>query len=220
MPLSKMQENAVESFAKWAMRSDNAERVMEPTEKYATAFADNHGLTLPDLFQKLEAAGLLLPVTHFALSQLAAEKSTEAVENLTDEYLRRRGWREAPLGRQTLQAIRDAKLSVYEVIDGKDGESLSVRDLMADDAPITVVTPHVRVDELRDQGLAGRLAQLSGELTFILTPLTMPIAHIRTVAEAWKATPADEQTEDRVGTLIVNQFLESLWAQADTATNG
>lgn len=217
MPLSKMQENAVESFAKWAMRSENAGRVMAPTEAYTTAFASNHDLSLPELIQNLEKAGLLLPVTHFALSQLSAEKTVEGVENLIDEYLRRRGWRETPLGRQTLQAIRDARLSIFEVLDGKDGESLTVRDLMADETPLMIDTPHVRWEELREQGLAGRLATLNGELTFILTPLTMPIAYMRKAAATWQAIPSEERSDKRIGALIVIEFLESLWAQAEDA---
>ena len=54
MSLTKIQENTIESYAKWAMRSDNTARVMAPTEKYALRFAEKHDLSLPDLYQKLE----------------------------------------------------------------------------------------------------------------------------------------------------------------------
>lgn len=215
MSLTKIQENTIESYAKWAMRSDNTARVMAPTEKYALRFAEKHGLSLPDLFQKLESAGLLLPVTHFALSQLSAEKTHGDNENLVDEYLRRRGWRETLAGRQALQAMRDARLSVFEVLGGKDSISLTVRDLMGDATPITVSTPHVRYIELLHQGLAGRLANLNGVITFILTPLTIPVEYLSVMTDAWQKLSEDERTDDQLGTIIVSEFLESLWAQAD-----
>jgi hypothetical protein len=59
-------------------------------------------------------------------------------EKIVDLYLKRRGWKETALNRAYIAGLRDAAVSLYEVSEIKRGESMVLRNLLADVAPITV----------------------------------------------------------------------------------
>ncbi len=62
----------------------------------------------------------------------------EESENVIDDYLARRGWRESVPGKRYLESLRDSVMSLYEVVDLEPGRSLTVRDLIRGGEPITV----------------------------------------------------------------------------------
>jgi hypothetical protein len=59
-------------------------------------------------------------------------------ENIVDLYLKRRGWKETALNRAYIAGLRDAAVSLYEVSEIKRGESMVLRNLLTDEAPVTV----------------------------------------------------------------------------------
>jgi hypothetical protein len=59
-------------------------------------------------------------------------------ENIADLYLKRRGWKETALNRAYIAGLRDAAVSLYEVSEIKRGESMLLRNLLADEAPVKV----------------------------------------------------------------------------------
>jgi hypothetical protein len=59
-------------------------------------------------------------------------------ENIADLYLKRRGWKETVLNRAYITGLRDAAASLYEVSEIKRGEAMVLRNLLADEAPVTV----------------------------------------------------------------------------------
>ena len=54
----------------------------------------------------------------------------DADENVIDEHLQRRGWRETAAARLYLEGLRDSTVSLYEVAGIEPGRSLTVRDLL------------------------------------------------------------------------------------------
>jgi hypothetical protein len=67
--------------------------------------------------------------------------------NVTDAYMKRHGWKQSGAFRRTLQAIRDSKFRLWEVIAVTPGVGLKLRDLLAPAVTVDVITP----------GLAGVL---------------------------------------------------------------
>ena len=58
--------------------------------------------------------------------------------NLVDEYLKRRGWNEKAPNKAYMRALRDTVMSLYEVSEVVPGQSMTLRDLLRDVAPVTV----------------------------------------------------------------------------------
>jgi hypothetical protein len=71
-------------------------------------------------------------------SFLAAEHGPNRA-NVTDDYLRRRGWQETPRAREYLQAIRTTPPTLYEVWDVAFGEWIEVRDRLREEPPRRLV---------------------------------------------------------------------------------
>jgi hypothetical protein len=59
-------------------------------------------------------------------------------ENIVALYLKRRGWKKTALNRVYIAGLRDAAISLYEVSEIKRGEAMVLRNLLADQAPVTV----------------------------------------------------------------------------------
>lgn len=59
-------------------------------------------------------------------------------ENATDDYLKRRGWKESASVRNYIAALRKSTMSLYEVSDIVPGTSFLARDLLRDAEPVLV----------------------------------------------------------------------------------
>src|SRR5438552_1851594 len=75
----------------------------------------------------------------FALEDLMSMRFGEPGENLVDAYLARRGWRETGQAKLYFRAMRDARPSLYEVIDRDPGVAMTLRDLVGGQPPVTVL---------------------------------------------------------------------------------
>ncbi|MFN3075267.1 MAG: hypothetical protein ABT940_00010 [Alphaproteobacteria bacterium] len=65
-----------------------------------------------------------------ALEDFFSRRFGEENVNIIDDYLKRRGWREAVPGRRYLSALRDSSMSLYEVVEVDRNEHLVLRDLL------------------------------------------------------------------------------------------
>jgi len=59
--------------------------------------------------------------------------------NVIDVYLQRRGWRETPNGRTWLALLREEPLSLYEVQAIAAGTGMTLRDVLREGPPVTVI---------------------------------------------------------------------------------
>ena len=68
--------------------------------------------------------------------------STQELEpdggNLVDDYLKRRGWNEKAPNKAYMHALRDTVMSLYEDQRSRSGQSMTLRDLLRNVAPVTV----------------------------------------------------------------------------------
>jgi len=58
--------------------------------------------------------------------------------NIIDDYLKRRGWRDSVPSRRYMAALRDARMSVFEVSAVLPGKWVEVRDLVRGGGPVCV----------------------------------------------------------------------------------
>jgi len=73
-----------------------------------------------------------------AFEDLLGKRYEVDPDNAVDAYLKRRGWRETPPGRRYLHGLRDATLSVYEVVAVEPGRWIDVQDLFLGGDPVRV----------------------------------------------------------------------------------
>ncbi len=86
--------------------------------------------------------------------------------NVTDDYLKRRGWKESARTRAYMAALRDSVPSLYEVSDIVRGHGFSVRDLIRGGEPVAV-EEHSGSRNIQDwDRIATRLVLVKGEPTF------------------------------------------------------
>ncbi|MCX7543807.1 hypothetical protein [Marinicella gelatinilytica] len=90
-------------------------------------------------------------------------------------FLKNRGWREAPAGRQYLKKLNDAAVKIYEVTDVKPGEYIVVRDIDQPDKKIKVIEKKGSENIVPWTYLAGRVIHMRGQCMF--TGAFLPLSH-------------------------------------------
>jgi hypothetical protein len=84
-------------------------------------------------------------------------------ENIVDEYLKRRSWREKPPAKAYMRALRSSIMSLYEVSDVVPGESMKLRDLLRDREPV-IVSEHSATQNLKQwDRIAARAVEVGGK---------------------------------------------------------
>jgi hypothetical protein len=73
-----------------------------------------------------------------AFEDLLTRKLEPDGANITDDYLKRRGWKETPSSRAYIRALRKSVMSLYEVSEVIPGHSLLARDCLRGGDPILV----------------------------------------------------------------------------------
>jgi len=86
--------------------------------------------------------------------------------NVTDDYLKRRGWKESARTRAYMAALRDSVPSLYEVSDIVRGHGFSVRDLIRGGEPVAVEEHSGSRNIQPWDRIAARLVWVKGEPTF------------------------------------------------------
>lgn len=87
-------------------------------------------------------------------------------ENIIDEYLKRRGWKENDQTKAYMKAMRTSVMSLYEVSEIVPGKSLVARDLLRGGEPI-VVNEGTATKTLRQwDRLAARIVPVKGKNIF------------------------------------------------------
>jgi hypothetical protein len=95
-------------------------------------------------------------------------------DNIIDDYLKRRGWREKIPAKRYLEAIRDSTLSLYEVVDLDPGRSMTVRDLVLGGDTVTVEEKLGSESAARWDRIAGRIVTVNKKVYFTGSLLLFP----------------------------------------------
>lgn len=139
MPRRPDIDAAVERLCRYAGRDEWAVHRREHLAAMLGTVPADFGLDTQGLFEEVQGLGHLSSMVSFIdESFLASEHGPDRV-NVTDDYLRRRGWQETPRAREYLQGIRTTPPTLYEVWDVAFGEWIEVRDRLRDGPPRRIV---------------------------------------------------------------------------------
>ncbi len=166
MASSKPIDKAIANIMKWAESPEwSHERDAVFDEHFAKA-ADRLGLSAQELHDELSDNGYLGMLFGVAFEDFVSRRFAPEDRNLIDDYLERRGWRESPVGRRYLTALRDSRMSLYEVVDVARGRYADLRDLVRG-GDVRRVHERLGTQQLvRWDRLAARVLPMAGKNMF------------------------------------------------------
>ena len=133
-------DTAVEHLGRYAARDEWSARRREHLATMLGRIPEHFGLEVEGVFEEVHRLGHLPSMIAFIdESFMATEHGSADRANVTDDYLRRRGWQETPRAREYLQGIRATPPSLYEVCDVEWGQWIEVRDRLQDGPPVRIV---------------------------------------------------------------------------------
>lgn len=163
---------AIGHLAKWSEKDEWASRQEQVFAQHFDTICDRFEMSEEEIADLLgDAAGM---VFSFVLEAFLTARFDDDGKNVIDDYLRRRGWREKVSARRYLEALRDSKLSIYEVVDLEPGHSLTVRDLVLGGEPITVEEKLGSESAVRWDRIAGRIVTANNKVCFTGALLLLP----------------------------------------------
>jgi hypothetical protein len=109
-----------------------------------------------------------------ALEDFFTARFGDEGDNIIDDYLKRRGWREKIPAKRYLAAMRDSTLSLYEVVDLDPGHNITVRDLVLGGDPITLEEKLGSESAALWDRIAGRIVTVNKKLYFTGSLLLFP----------------------------------------------
>lgn len=102
------------------------------------------------------------PLWGCAFEDLLTQELEPDGGNLVDDYLKRRGWNEKAPNKAYMRAIRDTVMSLYEVSEVVPGQSMTLRDLLRDVAPVTVREHGATQTLVNWDKIAARVVDVNG----------------------------------------------------------
>lgn len=97
-----------------------------------------------------------------AFEDLLAQEWEPDGLNIVDDYLKRRGWNEKAPNKAYMRALRNAVMSLYEVSEVVPGQSMTLRDLLRDEAPVTVREHSATQSLVNWDKIGTRLIEVNG----------------------------------------------------------
>ena len=158
-------DKATENLAKWAAREEWEALQAEIYAAHIDPVADALDMSGDDIAELLGDSAFML---HVFITEdfLTARFGEDDKQNIIDDYLKRRGWREAVSARRYLEALRDSVVSLYEIVDVDPGRSVTVRDLVLGGEAVTVNEKQGSQSLARWDRLAARVVTVNGKEHF------------------------------------------------------
>ena len=145
----------------WSGRDPWRERMALMMEKHLCEACDLNDLPVEDL------AEVIGPLAMTALNCVFEDFCATVWEdgaNVANDYLKRRGWKETAINRAYVEALRDAVMSLYEVIDVVPGESFLARDLVRGGEPVRVIERTATKTLVAWDVIAARIVTVRGKV--------------------------------------------------------
>ena len=156
-------DKATENLIRWSARDEWLEWQLDIYTAHVAPVADILDVSEDEFEEMLGDAADMLGV--FILEDFfTARFGEDGEENVVDDYLKRRGWRETAPGRRYLESLRDSMVSLYEVVDIDPGRSMTVRDLVRGGEPVTVHEKLGSKSAAPWDRLAARIVTVNGKM--------------------------------------------------------
>lgn len=155
--------NSLDGLIKWSQREEWDDLFGEVLDMHFGQVCEDHDIDfgkLPELIGHERFAALWGCAFEDFLTR---PRSEESEETIVDDYLKRRGWKEAATNRRYMEALRDSLTSLYEVSEIVPGQSILLRDLVLGGDPVRVIE-HSATQSLKPWDRIGaRVVQVSGQ---------------------------------------------------------
>lgn len=173
--MSRVQGNAY-GLVDWSRRDPWTERMANMIEKHLRPACEANDLAVEEL---AEAIGPLATTALDCAFEDCCATVWEDGSNLASDYLKRRGWKETPINRAYIEALRSSVMSLYEVSDVRPGESFLARDLLRGGEPVRVIERTATKTLVAWDVIAARIVTVRGK-----TQLTSAVLAVeRSLAE-------------------------------------
>lgn len=163
--LPKSALKAMENLVKWARSPEWTELQAEAYEAFVEPVEDILGLGDQEILDILDGEDSEMLLVYIFEDFFAARFGDDGEVNVVDAYLKRRGWRESAPGRRYLEALRDSRVSLYEVVDISPGRSVVLEDMLRG-GKVTVQSKEGSRGGARWDRLAARIVHMNGENHF------------------------------------------------------
>ena len=158
-------DKATENLFEWAEREEWEGLRLEIYDAHIDPAADALDMSGDDIAELLGDSAFML---HVFITEdfLTARFGEDDKQNVIDDYLKRRGWREAVSAKRYLEALRDSVVSLYEIVDVDPGRSVTVRDLILGGEAVTVNEKQGSQSLARWDRVAARVVTVNGREHF------------------------------------------------------
>lgn len=186
------QKHILAGLMKWSQRDEWAELFDELLDRHAGSACDEMGVDmeeLPDILEPHQNGTLFGCVFEDLIA------SDIDGNNIADDYLKRRGWKESATARNHIRALRQSVMSLYEVSGIRRDEGFFLRDLIRGGEPFWVHEKRATHGLTSSVRLGARVVTINGraELGGALLPFSEAQAAVLVaeLEQLAKATPAD-----------------------------
>lgn len=159
-------DKAIANLIKYSARAPWSERQRELFGGLFDTVADELDISTEELVQTLEPHSLMDMVFGYCFEQLATSCWDGEDFSMIDDFLKRRGWHEAPYGRRYLTALNSSEIKLWEVIAVKPGHHVDLRPFGTDAGPQRVYEKAGTVGLKRWDCLAARVLIVDGRPGF------------------------------------------------------
>jgi hypothetical protein len=153
----------LEGLMKWTTREPWRDRFEAVLEDHILPTCDETGLEADEIVAILGRDLFMSTVWACAFEDLLTREFEDG-NNIVDDYLKRRGWKETASVRAYLAALRDSVVSVYEVSDVVPDTSFRARDLIRGGEPILISERSATRTLKQWDRFAGRVVQVGQQM--------------------------------------------------------
>ena len=189
----KETDKAVRNIINFAKQQPEwQQRLDETFNQMLSPAAQNLRIEEDKLVAEIQEAGYWHMVFGYVFEEFSSVFWNNEERSFIDEYLKRRGWREAPRGRRYLQAINDSEIQLWEITEVKPGFYAQVRPYSTTEKPIKVVEKSATESLHQWDCVAGRVIQMNN--TYMFTGALLPLPP----TEAERVQRVLDKTKERI----------------------
>ena len=159
-------DKAIRNLLKWSDRPEWLEAKMSIFDDHLIPVSEHLNFHPDDLGQELADAGYWDMLYGVMLEDFFSCRFDPEDDNVIDDYLEHRGWRESVRGRRYLEQLRDSVLSLYEVVEVSPGNHCDIKDVIREGKTVRVYERMGTQNLVKWDRLAARVIKLDGKNYF------------------------------------------------------
>ena len=159
-------DKAITNLIKYADQEVWGDRQKEFFNSMFSEVADRLNVAPDELIQQLEEHGYMTMIFGYLFENFATCQWNNENYSMIGDYIRRRGWREAPYARRYLNALDDSEVKLWEVVSVKAGHFVDIRLFGDADKPLRVYEKSGSQHLKRWDCIAARVITLDGKNGF------------------------------------------------------